>query len=180
MGIFTKEDKQMLVSQGIEQGLKFFNDYREVSRKKREKDLEDNKIDKSEYQRVCNELDEYQTYYINLISDTELGSKFKQTEEIFVLIIKIIMFDLEFDYKEVLDNLCNFIDNEDFINNHGKALSMREERLDEEYKEAMKKYKEELAQYEMKIKAHNSKGFFKKIISSGIKDPMPVKPKRRE
>ncbi|MCD8410820.1 hypothetical protein [Tenacibaculum finnmarkense] len=84
MGIFTKEDKAAIAFTGLDAGLKLFDDYRETSKKQREKDLEDGKIEKAEYERVCNELDEYQDMIHNLMSDTELGSKFRKTEEIFV------------------------------------------------------------------------------------------------
>lgn len=179
MGIFTKEDKAKLAFRGLEEGLKLFEDYRESSKQRREKDLEDSKIDIEEYNRVCNELDEYQEIVQNLISDTELGSKFRRTEEIFVSIIKIIMFDLEFDNKEIFENLCNFIDNENFIKGHDEALRKRELRLDKEFQKEILKYEEELQEYELKLKAHNSKGFFNKMLSSGIGEP-PIKPKRRE
>lgn len=112
MGIFSKEEKAQIAFTGLEAGLKLFDDYRSTSKKRREKDLEDNKIDKIEYQRVCDELDEYQEIVHNLISDTELDSKFRRTEEIFVSIIKIIMFNLEYDNKEIFENLCKFIDNQ--------------------------------------------------------------------
>lgn len=180
MGIFTKEDKANIAFMGIDAGLKLFDDYRESSKKQREKDLEDGKIDKDEYNRVCNELDEYQDMIYNLISDTELSSKFRKTEEYFVSIIKVIMLDLEFDYKEVFENLCNFIDNEDFISGHENAIKKREERLDKEYEEALNKYDLELKEYEIQLKAHNSKGFFKKLVSSNTAIQPPKRPVRRE
>ena len=59
MGFLSNDQKNELTSAGIEAGLQIFNDFRESSKRQREKDLEDNKIDISEYKRVCEELDEY-------------------------------------------------------------------------------------------------------------------------
>ena len=118
MGIFSKEEKSMLAFKGIDVGMKLFEDYKESSKLQRQKEMEDNRISIEEYQRVVKELEEHQEIIYNLISDTELHSKFRKTEEIFVSIIKIIMFDLEFDNKEILENLNKFIDNEKFIEGH--------------------------------------------------------------
>jgi len=105
MGIFTKEEKNLLAFKGIEAGMKLFDDYRETSKQQRQREMEDNKISLEEYKRVVAELEEYQELVHNLISDTELNSKYRKTEEIFVSIIKLIMLDLEFDNKEIFENL---------------------------------------------------------------------------
>ncbi|MCD8410821.1 hypothetical protein [Tenacibaculum finnmarkense] len=88
------------------------------------------------------------------------------------------MFDLEFDNKEIFENLCKFIDNEDFISGHENAIKKREERIDKEYQELLKDYEESLKEYDLQLKAHNSKGFFKKLVSSGMEPP--IKPVRRD
>lgn len=179
MSIFTKEDKSKIAFAGLEAGLKIFNDHAEVSRQKRLKDLEDNSIDLTEYNRVCEELNEYEKMIHNIISDTELNSKLRRTEEIFVSIMQIIMFDLERDNKEVFENLCHFIDNEDFINGHDLALKKRKNRIENEYQELLKEYEVEFKEYEEQLRQHKSKGFFKRMLSTEVLE-MPVKPMRRE
>jgi hypothetical protein len=178
MGIFTKEEKSMLAFKGIDAGVKLFEDYKESSKLQRQKEMEDNKISIEEYQRVVTELEEHQELFYNLISDTELHSKFRKTEEIFVSIIKIIMFDLEFDNKEVFENLNQFIDNEKFIEGHENALKRRKERLEKEHEEELKQYEIELKDYKIQLDHHNSQSFFKKLVSS-VSEP-PKKPKRRD
>lgn len=178
MGIFSKEDKNMLAFKGIEAGMKLFDDYRESSQRQREKEMADNKISIEEYQRVVAELEEHQEIVYNLISDTELNSKFRKTEEIFVAIIKIIMLDLEHDNKEIFDNLNKFIDNEEFIKGYEEALEKRSERLQKEYEQELIKYEEELKDYQIQLQHHNSKSFFKKLTSS-VAEP-PQKPQKRE
>lgn len=178
MGIFSKEEKSMLAFKGIDVGMKLFEDYKESSKLQRQKEMEDNRISIEEYQRVVKELEEHQEIIYNLISDTELHSKFRKTEEIFVSIIKIIMLDLEFDNKEILENLNKFIDNEKFIEGHEDALMRRQKRLDKEYQKELEKYEIELKDYKIRLEHHKSKGFFKKLVSS-VEEP-PEKPKRRE
>ena len=178
MGIFSKEEKSMLAFKGIDAGVKLFEDYKESSKLQRQKEMEDNKISIEEYQRVVKELEEHQEIIYNLISDTELHSKFRKTEEIFVSIIKIIMFDLEFDNKEIFENLNQFIDNEKFIEGHENALKRRKERLEKEYEEELKQYEIELKDYKIQLDHHNSQSFFKKLVSS-VSEP-PKKPKRRD
>jgi len=177
MGIFTKEEKNLLAFKGIEAGMKLFDDYRETSKQQRQREMEDNKISLEEYKRVVAELEEYQELVHNLISDTELNSKYRKTEEIFVSIIKLIMLDLEFDNKEIFENLNDFIDNEDFIKGHEKALERRKERLNKEYEEELKKYEIQLKDYQIQLNHHNSKGFFNKLFSS-LAEP-PKKPQKR-
>ncbi len=178
MGIFSNEDKNALAFIGIDAGMKWFEDHRETSKLQRLKDLEDNSVSIEEYQRLADELKEYEDIVYNLISDTELNSKFRKTEEIFVSIIKIIMLDLEFDNKEVFENLNNFIDNEKFIEGHERALEKRQERLNKEYEEELKEYEIELKDYQIQLEHHNSKGFFKKLLNT-LPEP-PIKPERRE
>lgn len=178
MGIFSKEDKNMLAFKGIDAGMKLFDDYRESSKVQRQKEMEDNKISIEEYQRVVSELEEHQEIIYNLISDTELHSKLRKTEEIFVSIIKIIMLDLEYDNKEIFDNLNQFIDNEKFIEGHETALEKRKERLNKEYEEALIKYEIELEDYQVKLEHHKSISFFKKLTTS-VTEP-PQKPQKRE
>lgn len=179
MGIFSKEEKSVLAFKGIEAGMKLFDDYRETSKLQRQKEMEDNKISLEEYQRVVGELVEHQEYVYNLISDTELNSKFRKTEEIFVSIIKIIMLDLEHDNNEIFENLNEYIDNEKFIEGHENALAKRKERLNKEYEEEMKQYEDELKDYQIKLEHHKSQSFFKKLLNSVSVEP-PIKPKRRE
>tara|TARA_R110001606_G_scaffold399236_1_gene582613 strand:- start:1223 stop:1759 length:537 start_codon:yes stop_codon:yes gene_type:complete len=178
MGIFSKEEKSMLAFKGIDAGVKLFEDYKESSKLQRQKEMEDNKISIEEYQRVVKELEEHQEIIYNLISDTELHSKFRKTEEIFVSIIKIIMFDLEFDNKEIFENLNQFIDDEKFIEGHENALKRRKDRLEEEYEDELKQYEIELKDYQIQLEHHNSQNFFKKLVSS-VSEP-PKKPKRRD
>tara|TARA_R110002073_G_scaffold312586_3_gene484108 strand:- start:355 stop:891 length:537 start_codon:yes stop_codon:yes gene_type:complete len=178
MGIFSKEEKSMLAFKGIDAGVRLFEDYKESSKLQRQKEMEDNKISIEEYQRVVKELEEHQEIIYNLISDTELHSKFRKTEEIFVSIIKIIMFDLEFDNKEIFENLNQFIDNEKFIEGHENALKRRKDRLEKEYEDELKQYEIELKDYQIQLEHHNSQNFFKKLVSS-VSEP-PKKPKRRD
>jgi|GEM_PF-3367092 len=179
MGIFSQNDKRQLAFTGIEAGLSLFNNFREDSKKQREKEIEDGKIELSEYHRVVSELEEFQTYFYNVISDTELDCKFKKTEDIFIIIIKIIMFDLEYDYKEIFLNLNRFIDNEDFIEGHEQALLLRQKRLEKEYQEELVNYELQLKEYQIQLTHHNSKSFFKKLISSDVINP-PIRPIKRQ
>jgi len=179
MGIFTKEETSALAFKGVDAGVKFFEDYRETSKLQREHELKDNKISIEEYKRVVAELEEHQQIIYNLISDTELNSKFRKTQEIFVSIIKIIMLDLEFDNKEIFENLNLFIDSEEFIEGHEKALEKRAIRLDKEYEDDLKKYEVELKDYQIQLEHHKSQSFFKKLISSVSVEPQ-VKPIKRE
>ena len=119
---------------GIEAGMKLFDNYQKVSIAKQNEVLKDNKVSLEEYKSLISELQEHQTMIKNLISDTELDCKFKKTEEIFVSIIKIIMMDMEHDYKEVFENLNLFIDSEKFIKGHEAALEKRLDRFENSFK----------------------------------------------
>lgn len=164
---------------GIEAGMKLFDNYLETSRAKQNEVLKDNKVSVEEYKSLVLELEGHQAMIKNLISDTELGCKFKKTEEIFISIIKIIMMDDEYDYKEVFENLNLFIDNEKFIKGHEVALEKRKKRLHEEYEFKIKEYDEKLKKYQIELENHKSKSFLKKMTQS-FKTELPIKPKKRE
>ena len=82
------------------------------------------------------------------------------------------MMDMEYDNKEVFENLNLFIDSEKFIKGHEAALEKRKERLNKEYDNKLKKYQTELEN-------HKSKSFLKKMTQSFKAEP-PIKPKKRE
>ena len=164
---------------GIEAGMKLFDNYQKVSIAKQNEVLKDNKVSIEEYKSLISELQEHQTMIKNLISDTELDCKFKKTEEIFVSIIKIIMMDMEHDYKEVFENLNLFIDSEKFIKGHEAALEKRKERLNKEYELEIKEYDNKLKKYQTELENHKSKSFLKKMTQSFKAEP-PIKPKKRE
>jgi len=168
MSFLSKNDKSQLVSMGAGMVQTLFNDFAEESRAKRQKALSDNHISKEEYDDLYNQMLEYQSYVENIFNDTELGSKFRETEEHCLTIIRIIALDLEHDYHEVIQNFNRFIDNDEFIESHKQAMLKREDRLDEEYQMALQDYELELAE-------HQSKGFWSKAFSSA-----PERPQRRE
>ena len=63
------------------------------------------------------------SYWVNnLLTDAELGCKFKKTEEIFLEILRVIMYDLEKDYPEIINNFTKAIDTDEFINSHQLAV----------------------------------------------------------
>lgn len=159
--------------------MKLFDNYQKVSIAKQNEVLKDNKVSIEEYKSLISELQEHQTMIKNLISDTELDCKFKKTEEIFVSIIKIIMMDMEHDYKEVFENLNLFIDSEKFIKGHEAALEKRKERLNKEYELEIKEYDNKLKKYQTELENHKSKSFLKKMTQSFKAEP-PIKPKKRE
>ncbi|WP_290698214.1 hypothetical protein [Lacinutrix sp.] len=178
MSIFSKEDKNMLATKGIDGGIKLLEGFIESSKLRQEQALVDNVVTKEEYNLLAEEKAEYEEMIHNLLSDTELNSKFRKTEEIFVSIIRIIMFDLEFDYSEVFKNLNQFIDNEKFFEGHEKALNLRKERIEREYQIELENYENEIIVYKERVKEQKSKGFFKRLISEEI--PLPVKPEKRD
>ena len=158
--------------------MKLFNNYQEASVAKQNEVLKDNKVSIEEYKRLVSELEEHQAMIKNLISDTELDCKFKKTEEIFVSIIKLIMMDMEYDNKEVFENLNLFIDNEKFIKGHEDALEKRKERINNEYELEIKEYDEKLKEYQIQLENHKSKSLLKKMTQSFKTEP-PIKPKKR-
>ena len=58
-------------------------------------DAKKNGITQEEYDTLYNEYDYFSGLVNNLLGDAELGCKFKQTEEIFLAIMRIFLFDLE-------------------------------------------------------------------------------------
>lgn len=163
----SKEQKGELALMGASLAKGLFEGYAQESKQRRQKALADNHISKKEYDELYNEMTEYRSQVENLLFDTELGSKFRETEEAFLTIVKIIMYDLEHDFEEVIQNFNKVIDSEEFIENHKRALAKREERLDREFEEEMKIYEKQLNSF-------NSQSFLKRTFSSP-----PEKPTRR-
>ena len=92
-------------------------------------DAKKNGITQEEYDTLYNEYDYFSGLVNNLLGDAELGCKFKQTEEIFLDIMRIFLFDLEKDNREIIDNFTRAIDSEEFIRLHLLAVKKREERF---------------------------------------------------
>lgn len=174
----TTEQKGELARLGLEAGIDFFKSMTAESKRISEEAKQNLKnIDEKELQSIIEINEEYVTRVNNLLYDTELGCKFKRTEEIFLMIVEIIMLDLESDYKEVISNFTKAIDSEEFINMHDLAVKKREERLDKEFAEIMKGYENEMVIYRAKLEEHKSKSFFSKIFAD---EPIePEKPIRR-
>jgi hypothetical protein len=136
----------------------------------------------------------------NLFEDVELNSKYQKTHDYFIEILKIIMYDKEKDYPEVIANFTKAIDNEKFINGHQQAFEDREKRLErayqeklmqaikerkrkealleEEYQKELREYEIELEAYKLQIEQRKSKNFFKKLFSDELPEP-PKKPIRK-
>ncbi|WP_268035063.1 hypothetical protein [Algoriphagus sp. PAP.12] len=166
----TKEQKGELLLLGLTAGLSFLNNLSMESDKYQKEAKENiNSIDEKELKRILEINEEYSTRIYNLLNDTELGCKFKKTEEIFLMVIEIIMLDLEYDYYEIIQNFTNSFDNEDFIRSHELAIKLREKRLKEEYEENLKVYQESLLEYQEKKK---SQSFFKSIFGEALVEPM--------
>lgn len=174
----TQEQKGELARIGLEAGIDFFKSMTEESKRINKEAKENIKnIDENELQSILEINEEYVTRVNNLLYDTELGCKFKKTEEIFLMIVEIIMLDLENDYTEVISNFTKAIDTEEFINLHELAIKKREERIDKEFAEIMKEYEIEMTAYRNKVEEHKSKNFFSKIFAD---EPIePEKPIRR-
>lgn len=79
-------------------------------------------ITKEEYDKVYAEYEYFSDLVANLLGDAELGCKFKRTEEIFLDIMRIFLFNLEKDNREIIDNFTKAIDSEDFIKSHEMAI----------------------------------------------------------
>lgn len=175
----TQEQKGELARIGLEAGIDFFKSMTAESKRLNEEAKENIKnIDETELQNILEINEEYVTRVNNLLYDTELGCKFKRTEEIFLMIVEIIMLDLESDYSEIISNFTKAIDTEEFINLHDIAVKKRNERLDKEFSEIMEQYEIEMTAYRNKLKEHQSKSFFSKLL--GDKEPTPPeKPIRR-
>ena len=88
------------------------------------------------------------------------------------------MMDMEYDNKEVFENLNLFIDNEKFIKGHEDALEKRKERINNEYELEIKEYDEKLKEYQIQLENHKSKSLLKKMTQSFKTEP-PIKPKKR-
>ncbi len=174
----TQEQKGELAKLGLEAGIDFFKSMTAESKRINEEAKENIKnIDEKELQSILEINEEYVTRVNNLLYDTELGCKFKRTEEIFLMIVEIIMLDLEKDYTEIISNFTKAIDSEEFINLHDLAVKKREERIDKEFAEIMKGYEIEMTAYRNKLEEHKSKNFFSKIFAD---EPIePEKPIRR-
>lgn len=174
----TQEQKGELAKIGLEAGIDFFRAMTAESKRLNEEAKENIKnIDEQELKNLLEINEEYVTRVNNLLYDTELGCKFKRTEEIFLMIVEIIMLDLEYDYTEVISNFTKAIDSEEFINLHDLAVKKREERIDKEFAEIMREYEIEMTVYRNKLEEHKSKNFFSKIFAD---EPIePEKPIRR-
>ncbi|RAI84188.1 hypothetical protein [Algoriphagus yeomjeoni] len=165
----TKEQKGELALLGLESGLSLLNSMFEESKKFKKEAKEDPKlIDDTELLRILDINEEYTTRVNNLLYDTELGCKFKRTEEIFLMIIEVIMLDLEYDYEEVIKNFTNSFDNEAFIEAHDQAMKLRTERLKNEYDANLIQYN---VDYEAYLENKKNTGFFKSIFGESLVEP---------
>ena len=146
--------------------------------KKQLLDAKSNGVTVEEYTSLYEEYDYFSGLVGNLLEDSELGCKFKKTEEIFLDIMRIFLLDLEKDNREIIDNFTRVIDNEDFIKSHELAIQKREERLNKEFELIMKDYNEDIKEYRIQMADFNKKNVFSKMFATE-----PVKPEtpiRRE
>jgi hypothetical protein len=175
----TQEQKGDIAKMGIEALIGFTKSMADES-KRINNEAKDNikNVDAKEFTDVLEINAELNELINNLLTDAELGCKYKKTEEIFLYVIRIIMYDVEYDYREIIDNFTKAIDTQEFIDSHEVAESKRNIRLDKEYAEEMKTYEVEMFDYRRKISEHKSKNFFSKIFAE---EPIePLKPVRRE
>ena len=175
----TQEQKGDIAKMGIEALIGFTKSMAEES-KRINSEAKDNikNVDAKEFADVLEINAELNELINNLLTDAELGCKFKKTEEIFLYVIRIIMYDVESDYREIIDNFTKAFDNQEFIDSHELAEKRREDRLDKEHAEAMKSYEVEMFDYRREIAEHKSKNFFSKMFAD---EPIePIKPVRRE
>lgn len=175
----TKEQKGDVLLAGVTGAFNIFNSIAENSLSRKEQVFADGQVTKEEYLQLHDDFEEYKRKVDNVLYDTELGCKLKRTEEVFIMIVKIIMFDLEYDYQEVISNFTKAIDTEEFIKLHDLGVQEREQRLDEEYNVELEVYNEEMAKYNEKIKERKSKGVLSRIFSSE-EIVEPKKPERRD
>lgn len=162
MNWISNEQKNSLVDLGVN----LFVD--EINHNKRIRESKfDNRIDPNRIKELENQLNNYELWFNNFVN-ADLDCKFKKTENIFKEIVFRLMDDETHDYFEIVFNFINHLDNENFINNHTKAVYKRERRLDDEYNIALNDYRTRLNEYK-------SKNFFSKIFTSE-----PTKPIRRE
>jgi hypothetical protein len=165
----TKEQKGEIVMLGLQAGLDFLSGMATESKKLNKEAKEDiNSIDKNEIRRLVEINEEYTSRVNNLLYDTELGCRFKRTEEIFLMIVELIMLDLEYDYKETIQNFTDSFDNEEFIKAHDESLKKRKDRLKVEYEENLAQYNLDYKDYQEKKK---NTGFFKAIFGDSPKEP---------
>lgn len=175
----TKQQKGDVLLASVNGAFSIFNSIAENSLNKKEQVLADDQVTKEEYEQLHSDFEEYKSKVDNILYDTELGCNLKRTEEIFIMVVKIIMFDLEYDYQEVIRNFTNAIDTEEFVKLHDVAVQKREQRLDEEHAINLNVYEEEMVLYNEKIKDKKSKSFLSRIFSSE-EIIEPIKPERRD
>ncbi|OXA99391.1 hypothetical protein B0A75_11310 [Flavobacterium oncorhynchi] len=175
----TTDQKGELAKMGLEAGIDFFKSMTADSQRLKDEAKENIKnISDDELKKILEINEEYVTRVNNLLYDTELGCKFKKTEEIFLMIVEIIMLDLEFDYQETISNFTKAIDTEEFINSHKLSLEKRENRLNEEYQKELKEYEIEMTEYRKEMEQYKSKNFFSKIFAE---EPLePFAPEKRK
>lgn len=173
----TKEQKGEMAIKSLETGLGLLQSWTEDTKRIKEKALEENKIDDKELEEILRINEEYTTRVNNLLYDTELGCKFKKTEDIFIMIVEIIMLDLEYEYPEIISNFTRAIDTEAFIEAHEMSIKKRQDRLEQEYQKELIEYKEEFEIYRQRLEAKKSKGFLSRLFSEDIQEP--VKPIRK-
>ena len=91
----TQEQKGELARIGLEAGIDFFKAMTAESKRIKDEAKENIKnVDENEIQNILDINEEYVTRVNNLLYDTELGCKYKRTEEIFLMIVEIIMLDV--------------------------------------------------------------------------------------
>lgn len=168
----TQEQKGDLARIGLEAGIEFFKSMTNDSNRIKDEAKDNIKnIDEKEIKKILEINEEYVTRVNNLLYDTELGCRFKKTEEIFLMIVEIIMLDLEFDYEETIQNFTNAIDTEIFIQSHETSLIKRKMRLEEEYQRELKEYELEIQEYKRQLAVYKSKNFLSKIFTSEPIEP---------
>lgn len=172
MGWFSREEKKKLALMGADIAKNIFQTLAEESKNRREKAMEDKVISQEEYDAVYSEMEEYRTQVENLLVNSDIKAKYRETQEIVLTLTKIMMYDLKDDYPEVIQSFTKFIDSEAFIEEHRKALELRQQRLDKEYEEALSKYEEDLKIYK------KSKNILSNLLSK--KEKPPVKPIKRQ
>ena len=165
----TKEQKGELALLGLESGLSLLNSMFEESKKYKKEAKEDPKsIDDAELLRIIDINEEYTTRVNNLLYDTQLGCKFKRTEEIFLMIVEVIMLDLEHDYQEVIKNFTSSFDTEEFIIAHDFAIKNRGLRLKYEFDENLIQYHKDYKEY---LEKKKNTGFLKSIFGESLIEP---------
>lgn len=173
MSLLNDNIKTQLIMAGASAGVSLFKKKMGIS-DSNEGDFDDGDID---VDALLIKVKEYEKQINNILSGADLGNKFTGTDTAFNSIIKVIMFNLEDDYREVIENFNSAIDNEEFIRSHEAAMELRQKRLDAEYEAAMQQYKIELKEYEAQEAERANSGLFKRMLSK--KENPPVKPKRR-